>query len=42
MSGVGDVIEVVNALRAPRRLACGLHCREQERDEYGDDRNDHQ
>jgi hypothetical protein len=37
-----DLLQVVRALISPRRLARGLHGRQQQGDEDGDDRNDHQ
>ncbi len=37
-----DLLEVVDALGAPGRLAGRLHRRQQERDQHGDDRDHHQ
>jgi hypothetical protein len=34
-----DLVQVVGALRAPRRLARGLHRRQQDRHEHADDRD---
>jgi hypothetical protein len=38
----GKLLEVVGALRSPRRLARGLHGRQQQRDEDANDGNYHQ
>ena len=38
----GELLEVVLALRDPRRLAGRLHRRQQQRDQDADDRDDHQ
>jgi hypothetical protein len=36
------LLQIVRALHAPGGLACRLHGREQQRDQDGDDRDDHQ
>ena len=38
----GDLLEVVGALGTPCRLAGGLHGRQEQRDQDGDDRDDDQ
>jgi len=42
VQGQADLLEVVDALRPPGRLACGLDRRQQQRDQDGDDGDDHQ
>jgi hypothetical protein len=42
MERVPDLFQVVRALDATRGLASGLHCREQQGDEDGDDRDDYE
>ena len=42
VQGQADLLEVVAALAAPRRLAGGLHGRQQQGDQHRDDRDDHQ
>ena len=37
-----ELLEIVDALASPRRLACRLNCRQQERDENTDDGNYHE
>jgi hypothetical protein len=42
MNRQADLLEVVLALRSPRRLARGLDRRQQERDQYPDNRDHNQ
>jgi hypothetical protein len=39
--GQRDLSDVVETLRPSSRLACRLHCREQQGNHNTDDRNDH-
>ena len=42
MTGDADLLEVVGALSAAGRFASRLHGGKKQRDEYGDDGDDHQ
>jgi hypothetical protein len=42
MRGEPNLFQIVLALSAPRRFAGRLHRRQQQRDQYSDDRYDHQ
>jgi hypothetical protein len=37
-----DLLEIVRALHPPRRLACLLHCRQQQGDQHANNGNHHQ
>lgn len=37
-----ELPQVAHAVRSPRRFACGLDCRKQQRHEHGNDRYDDQ
>jgi hypothetical protein len=42
VQGQRKLFQVVDALRAPSGLACGLHGRQEQRDQNADDRDDYQ
>ena len=42
MEGQSNLLEIVNALNPPGRLAGRLHGRQQEGDQHGNDRDDDQ
>jgi hypothetical protein len=42
MTGDGRLMQMIGTLGLPRRLARGLHCRQQQSQQKPDDNNDHQ